>query len=178
VSWNSILVRILERSPNFPSSGFGLTIGSDIYFLLDPRARHAQIAATALLDKVIIHGSFVADNTTQPTGFAGTFSFTNSTGGRDMTNWVEGCYRDPSWPWYFQPFPFWTLFILVPAYSLFSSSWNLQPFRSKQLPIMVAISCCSFAGQSNYMTVLSQVDTCFGSKQSSKSLHLQPQRCC
>ncbi|KAG8893840.1 hypothetical protein FRB99_001675 [Tulasnella sp. 403] len=124
--------------------GFGLTIGSDIYFLIDPRARAAQIAATAALEQVVIHGNFAAHNGTG-TSFAGTFSFSNSTLPVPTPDTTSGCYRDPGWPWYLQPFPIWSLFILVPAYSAFSSAANGQPFRSKQMPVMVAISCCSFA---------------------------------
>jgi uncharacterized membrane protein YjjB (DUF3815 family) len=55
-----------------------------------------------------------------------------------------GCYRDPAWPWYRQPFPFWTMFVLVPLYSICSSLSNLQELRSAKLPVMVVFSCCSF----------------------------------
>ncbi|KAH7105426.1 hypothetical protein BKA62DRAFT_812904 [Auriculariales sp. MPI-PUGE-AT-0066] len=72
--------------------GFGLTIGSDFYLLLD-----------------------------------------------------AGCYREPTWPWWLQEFPWWTLFILVPTFSFFSSLGNMQPFKTKELPVMVIISCASFA---------------------------------
>ncbi|EJD53485.1 hypothetical protein AURDEDRAFT_53220 [Auricularia subglabra TFB-10046 SS5] len=74
--------------------GFGLTIGSDLYLLLDSNAR---------------------------------------------------CYRNPDWPWYLQEFPWWTLFILVPVFSFVSSLGSMQPLKSKELPIMVFISCASFA---------------------------------
>jgi hypothetical protein len=57
----------------------------------------------------------------------------------------NGCYRPPSFPWYLQPFPFWTEFLIVPIFSILSSLANLQPFRSRQLPVMVAISCASYA---------------------------------
>jgi hypothetical protein len=55
-----------------------------------------------------------------------------------------GCYRDPVWPWYRQPFPWWTMFFLVPLYSTCSSLSNLQSFRSSRLPIMIIFSCCSY----------------------------------
>lgn len=55
-----------------------------------------------------------------------------------------GCYRDPAWPWYRQPFPWWTMFFLVPLYSTCSSLSNLQSFRSSRLPIMIIFSCCSY----------------------------------
>ncbi|KAG8931143.1 hypothetical protein FRC02_003167, partial [Tulasnella sp. 418] len=125
--------------------GFGLTIGSDLYYLLDPRARQAALIASAPLDKVVIHGSFKADNTSETPIFAGSFTFTNSTAGAIRADWIENCYRNPDWPWYLQPFPVWSLAILVPLFSTFSSSWSMQPLRSKQLPVMVIISCVSFA---------------------------------
>lgn len=96
---------------------------------------------------IVVHGSFAADNATDRPAFAGSFTFSNSTSGLDMNpNEGEICYRDPSWPWYLQPFPFWSMFIIVPAFSIFSSAANGQPFRSKQLPVMVLISCAAFAG--------------------------------
>ncbi|KIY49341.1 DUF1212-domain-containing protein [Fistulina hepatica ATCC 64428] len=58
---------------------------------------------------------------------------------------VDGCYRPKSFPWFLQPFPYWCAFFIVPVFSLLSSLANLQPLRSKQLPIMVVISCCSYA---------------------------------
>ncbi|KII94863.1 hypothetical protein PLICRDRAFT_97757 [Plicaturopsis crispa FD-325 SS-3] len=58
---------------------------------------------------------------------------------------IEGCYRPDGFPWYLQPFPFWTQFLIVPTFSILSSLANLQPFRSKQLPVMVVISCLSYA---------------------------------
>jgi len=61
------------------------------------------------------------------------------------THIIKGCYRNPSWPWYRQPFPWWTLLFLVPIYSTCSSLSNLQSWRSIQLPIMVAFSCASYA---------------------------------
>jgi uncharacterized membrane protein YjjB (DUF3815 family) len=56
-----------------------------------------------------------------------------------------GCIRDPSWAWWRQALPWWTLFFLVPIYSTSSSLSNLQYWRSGQLPIMVFLSCCSYA---------------------------------
>lgn len=58
---------------------------------------------------------------------------------------LTGCYRDPSWPWYRQPFPWWTLFFLVPIYATCSSLANLQRVRSIQLPVMVFFACAAYA---------------------------------
>ncbi|KIJ70090.1 hypothetical protein HYDPIDRAFT_78690 [Hydnomerulius pinastri MD-312] len=94
--------------------GFGLQIGSDLYLLFDPTARHS------------------------------TFTFTNATNFY-MKDIVVGCYRPTSFPWWLQPFPFWTQFLIVPTFSILSSLANLQPWKSKQLPVMVVISCASYA---------------------------------
>ncbi|CAE6485555.1 unnamed protein product [Rhizoctonia solani] len=127
--------------------GFSLTIGSDLYFLVDTSARHRREAATAALDsQVIIHGQFRSDNTTV-FPFNGTFIFKNATIDTPSTSHYQakGCYRDPNWPWYLQDLPMWTLFILVPLFSLFGSFASMQPLKSTQLPVMVFISCAAFA---------------------------------
>jgi len=91
-------------------------------------------------------GSWAADNTTTSTSvpLVGTFTFTHSLPLSDRSI-VVGCYRPASFPWYLQPFPFWTEFVIVPVFSVLSSLANLQPIYSKQLPVMVVISCCSYA---------------------------------
>jgi uncharacterized membrane protein YjjB (DUF3815 family) len=124
--------------------GFGLTIGSDLYYIMDRHAQRTRVQeASRNISTVTIHGTFTSDNSTVIPSFNGSFTFSNGTNTVDNT--VLGCYRDSSWPWYQQDFPFWSWFLLVPAFSLFSSSWNLQPLRSKQLPAMIFISCCAFA---------------------------------
>jgi len=125
--------------------GFGLTIGSDMYYIIDPNVRKDHVAeARQNATTVTVHGRFIADNSTTIPGFNGIFTFSNDTTKIDA-NYEVGCLRDPAWPWYQQNFPFWTLFLLVPAFSLSSASWNLQPLRSTQLPAMVLISCAAFA---------------------------------
>jgi uncharacterized membrane protein YjjB (DUF3815 family) len=74
----------------------------------------------------------------------GTWTFTHAVP-LNQLDIYEGCYRPKIFPWYLQPFPAWTEFIIVPVFSILSSLANLQPFRSKQLPIMVVISCASYA---------------------------------
>ncbi|KIO30219.1 hypothetical protein M407DRAFT_225028 [Tulasnella calospora MUT 4182] len=125
--------------------GFGLTIGSDLYLLLDSNARNAQVMASEDMNQVVINGRFAASNDSVITNFAGSFTFTNGTSLSSPPNTIDGCYRDPNWPWYLQPFPIWSLAILVPAFSICSSASNGQPFRSRQLPVMTLISCASFA---------------------------------
>lgn len=72
---------------------------------------------------------------------------------QSFLTFVSGCFRDPSWPWYRQPFPFWTVFILVPIYSICSSLSNLQAW-DPQLVVMVAFSCCSYAANRATSVVL------------------------
>ncbi|GAB1523621.1 pheromone-regulated protein prm10 [Rhizoctonia solani] len=127
--------------------GFSLTIGSDLYFLVDKSARHRREEATAIMaSQVTIHGQFKSDNMTV-FPFNGTFIFKNITADIPSSSHYQakGCYRDPNWPWYLHEFPAWTLFILVPLFSLFGSFASMQPLRSMQLPVMVFISCAAFA---------------------------------
>lgn len=90
-----------------------------------------------------LHGIFKPDNASV-TPFSGAFSFSNTTG-VDLPDIAEGCFRNPDWPWYLQELPWWTLFILVPVFSFMSSLGNMQPFKTKDLPVMVIISCASYA---------------------------------
>ncbi|KAH9947233.1 DUF1212-domain-containing protein [Amylocystis lapponica] len=131
--------------------GFGLQIGSDFYLLFDQGARHELAALAARMTSTVsIAGVFVSDNGTLSNNLntgnplSGTFTFTNSTP-IIREHIIEGCYRPPSFPWYLQPFPWWTQFIIVPLFSIFSSLANLQPFWTWELIVMVVISCISYA---------------------------------
>ncbi|KDN48287.1 hypothetical protein RSAG8_02879, partial [Rhizoctonia solani AG-8 WAC10335] len=81
------------------------------------------------------------------TVLSGAFTFLKPAA--SVTNTVKyaskGCTRRLDGPWYLRQLPIWTLLVLVPLYSIISSMWKLQPFLSKQLPVMVFISCCSYA---------------------------------
>lgn len=66
-----------------------------------------------------------------------------------------GCYRDPRWPWWRQPFPWWTMLFLVPVYSTCSSLANLQSLRSIQLPVMVTFSCAAYAANKGANVLIS-----------------------
>ncbi|KAI0924920.1 hypothetical protein AcW1_006886 [Taiwanofungus camphoratus] len=131
--------------------GFGLQIGSDLYLLFDHGARHhLEALAARMTTEVAITGTFVSDNgTILPTlnegnPLTGTFTFTNSTP-FIREHIVAGCYRPPTFPWYLQPFPWWTQFIIVPLFSILSSLANLQPFWTWDLVVMVVLSCVSYA---------------------------------
>jgi hypothetical protein len=73
----------------------------------------------------------------------GTWTFTHPVDLENRTL-IEGCLRPQGTRWFLQPFPIWTVFIIVPLFSFLSSLQNLQPLRSKQLPIMVFISCAAY----------------------------------
>lgn len=131
--------------------GFGLQIGSDLYLLFDRSARHelASLAAR-MTSSVTVSGLFVSDNTTSIASelnrgtINGAFTFTNSTPFiREYI--IDGCYRPPEFPWYLQPFPWWTQFIIVPIFSILSSLANLQPIWTLELIVMVVISCIAYA---------------------------------
>ncbi|KAF5388489.1 hypothetical protein D9757_004584 [Collybiopsis confluens] len=125
--------------------GFGLTIGSDFYLVVDRRARRAYYASNIPNNLTYTHGRFVMANGSTPfVPIQGVLGQTNSLN-YEQQHLVKGCFRDPSWNWIKQPFPWWTLFVLVPLYSTLSSLGNLQRFRSIQLPVMVLFSCCSYA---------------------------------
>ena len=129
------------------SQGFGLQIGSDFYLLLDPQYRHQlEDVSSKLSTTVTLVGTWVADNATQYGAIpvTGTWTFMHAIPPSEQ-DIQEGCYRPKRFPWYLQLFPLWTSFIIVPLFSLLSSLANLQPFWSKQLPVMVVISCCSYA---------------------------------
>lgn len=126
--------------------GFGLQIGSDLYLLFDPTARHHLATLAAKLSSTVtLIGTFAPDNSTNGTPPAnGTFTFTNATDVY-MADIVGGCYRPSSFAWYIQPLPWWTQFGIVPIFSILSSLSNLQPWKSKELVVMVIISCASYA---------------------------------
>lgn len=139
--------------------GFSLTIGSDLYYLVDRSARPRMAAALAnLTDSYDLPGVFTDDS--GQVIFSGAFTFLKPAA--SVSNTVKyvskGCTRQNGGPWYLQQLPVWTLFVLVPIYSVISSLWKLQPFRSKQLPVMVAISCLSYAANKGkpYLSLCSQ----------------------
>ncbi|KAA1467895.1 DUF1212-domain-containing protein [Dentipellis sp. KUC8613] len=123
--------------------GFGLTIGSDVYLMINARAHHTVETMNNPIGDYI-HGSLLEYNATGHglVRVSGTFGFSAVTNTMHLS---KGCYRDTTWPWYRQPFPWWTMLFLVPIYSTCSSLSNLQTYRSSRLPVMIAFSCCSYA---------------------------------
>lgn len=142
------LLFIMEFSDRYSCrmQGFGLQIGSDFYLLLDRHTRHQlDELASSLATTVSLTGSWVADNGTinNSIPLVGTWTFTHTIP-LDEHDIIEACYRPRHFPWYLQPFPTWTAIIIVPIFSLLSSLANLQPLKSRQLPVMVVISCASY----------------------------------
>lgn len=127
--------------------GFAFQFGSDLYLLFDPSARHALDTLSARAAAVItVTGSYMPDSNSPMNPripHMGTFSFTPITP-FTRQNIVKACYRPPDFPWYLQPFPWWTQLIIVPLFSFISSFNNEQPV-TLDLFAMVFISCVSFA---------------------------------
>lgn len=135
-------------------------MGSDFWFMIDKSARERRVQAASSLTTIIKMNGTLIPSANETAVFQtlldslgenlnGSWTFINQTQkvSHKYHYQIVGCYREPSWPWYQRPFPFWSLFILVPLYSLCSASWNLQPLWSKQMPVMVAISCFSYAAR-------------------------------
>ncbi|KIY70181.1 DUF1212-domain-containing protein [Cylindrobasidium torrendii FP15055 ss-10] len=133
--------------------GFGLTIGSDFYLVVDRHARKAYLDAGKPSSYTYAHGTFRMTNSTIP------FLPINgvlATGepSYQQSHLVKGCFRDPDWQWWLQPFPWWTLLFLVPIYTTCTSLSNLQYYRSVQLPVMIFFACCSYAANRGVGVVL------------------------
>lgn len=135
------LAHIVLTYPFF--QGFGITIGSDFFFLLDPAAKRKQLAAI-LAESYTLSGSFDASNSTMGDmqGWAGTFTFTNATTNTN-TAVAKGltCNRLPSDPWWRHELNPFFAFLLVPSFAIFLSLWNLAPIRSRQFPVTIVIAC-------------------------------------
>lgn len=129
--------------------------------MVDRAARHS-IGATTELDTETFHGHLIATNDSSISlpSLGGTYSFLQTQSRSSHMNkgdaciacriamiltLCSGCYRDPTWPWWRQPFPWWTMLFLVPLYSTCSSLSNLQSYKSIQLPVMVIFSCAAYA---------------------------------
>ncbi|KAF8078786.1 hypothetical protein FPV67DRAFT_1689948 [Lyophyllum atratum] len=139
--------------------GFGLTIGSDFYLVVDRRARRAYYRGNTPQDFTYTHGHFTMVNGTSPLiAISGVLAQGNSS---ELLHIVKGFLISPkvviaiqSWPWYKQPLPWWTMFFLVPIYSTCSSLSNLQAWNQWQLLVMVTFSCCAYAANRATSTVL------------------------
>ncbi|KZT69796.1 hypothetical protein DAEQUDRAFT_709535 [Daedalea quercina L-15889] len=125
--------------------GFGLQFGSDLYLFLVPGAHIKTADAIASSASTMSYtGTYVMDGTL-PNGrtLTGTFTFMNSTA-LTMSDIVNGCHRPPSFPWYQQPAPWQTEFILVPAFAILLSLANMQPYWTLDFAVMIFIAICSY----------------------------------
>jgi uncharacterized membrane protein YjjB (DUF3815 family) len=125
--------------------GFSISVGSDFFYLFDPASRRAHDAAlAAAANTVTTDGTFSAMNGSVL--WNGTWTFANATVGAvtaSQASLQKGnvmCVRDPSWEWWRSDVSAYWLFLLVPVFSVCLSLWNLQPIRSRELPVMTAIS--------------------------------------
>lgn len=127
--------------------GFGLRIGSDFYLLLDPsERRHLSMLAGEIDGKLVVNGTFFSDNSTRfdnTSPLFGTWTFFNSTSS-NQDHIFKGCERPPGSVWYLQVFPWWTQLFMVPIFAICSSMANLQPWKSKEMVVMVVIACVAW----------------------------------
>ncbi|GAA5887013.1 hypothetical protein JCM6882_009415 [Rhodosporidiobolus microsporus] len=121
--------------------GFSIAVGSDVFYLFDPKARASAYQAKAT---TTVLGTFTGGNSTLE--WQGAFTFTNQTNSivdATQASLQKGsvmCYRDPQWEWWRQGISIYWLILLVPLYSTLSSLANMQPLRSRELPVMVFIA--------------------------------------
>lgn len=142
--------------------GFGIAIGSDLYFVLDPHARAEQWVP---LDSATeVKGAFTMSNETMPL-WEGTFSFSNGTKNKLNTGSIN-CEREADWPWYRQEISPWFNFLFVPLFSILLCFNNLQPWKSRHLPVMVFIACVGYVANmtaNHYVFNRSDVVSAIGS---------------
>ncbi|BGP21069.1 hypothetical protein JCM10213_007587 [Rhodosporidiobolus nylandii] len=121
--------------------GFSIAVGSDVFYLFDPSAREQQRDPS---NSVSVSGTFLGANSSM--SWEGAFTFTNQTVAvvdATQASLQKGkvmCYRNPEWEWWRQGISIYWLILLVPVYSTLSSLANMQPLRSRELPVMVFIA--------------------------------------
>ncbi|KZT11599.1 DUF1212-domain-containing protein [Laetiporus sulphureus 93-53] len=123
--------------------GFGLQLGSDLFLLVHPSARDTVVQVVTQ-DTNPINGIFMRDFGLNATNMLnGAFTFSNTTP-VVLDNVVMGCYRPDNLPWYFQAFPWWSEFFLVPGFAILLSLANAQPWMSWDFLVMILISIVSY----------------------------------
>lgn len=133
--------------------GFSLTLGSDLAFLMLPSFRAQRDAMSAdLASTVGLIGVYSPTNATSPIGsLNGTFILSQAIAPDEPIikyhYIMNGCYRDPGWPWILQPVPWEWLFFLVPLFVVCLACLNGQGIWGWRIWPMVIIGCCSFAGK-------------------------------
>ncbi|KZP03350.1 hypothetical protein FIBSPDRAFT_769060 [Athelia psychrophila] len=123
---------------------FSLMIGSDIWFLMDAQARHMYDHVNPPIVEYAHIGLTSLNGTWANQTIFGAIAVTNTTVA--PINIVKGCYREPDWPWWRQPLPWWAMTFLVPTYLVFSSLNSMHNLRRcKELFVMVLFACISYA---------------------------------
>jgi uncharacterized membrane protein YjjB (DUF3815 family) len=126
--------------------GFGIAIGSDFYFLVDPTARKGDNSLDGST-AYTLEGTFSALNGTSPYTLSGSWTFNNSTRDAAHAALFKGdvaCPRDPSWQWWRSTVSPYFLFAFVPIFALLICLSNMTPVKNKQLPVMIAIACAGW----------------------------------
>ncbi|KAF8336512.1 uncharacterized protein EI90DRAFT_183617 [Cantharellus anzutake] len=150
--------------------GYALDFGSEFYLLIDHNeGRLRDVAVQAAKVSNIVHGSFSQPHrqTSAVPWTSGRFTAEALSTPLTISQnhfLADTCYRSHTFPWYLQPFPWWTLFILVPLYSIATAFRNFQPLHStfkknKTLVVMIAISCMSYAANRASFTYLMRSDS-------------------
>jgi hypothetical protein len=140
--------------------GFGIAVGSDVYFLLNPTGR-ALTGGAHDLPVYSTSGTYDFGNGNSgapvlPCEYSahpsiGVFTFTNATylTGDDaafaaLDSGKITCHRDPSWPWWRQSASPWLLLLWVPVYAFLQCIKQLQPIRSREMAVMWLIACLGY----------------------------------
>jgi len=120
--------------------GFGIAIGSDLYYWIDPSARRSMWLP--LNTQTEVQGSFTFANETMP-HWSGEFTFSNGTKNALNTGSIN-CERLPDWPWYRQPVTPYLNILFVPLFSLLACFSLLHPFKSREVPVSIIIACVGY----------------------------------
>ncbi|UZJ57193.1 hypothetical protein CBS101457_006513 [Exobasidium rhododendri] len=120
--------------------GFGIAIGSDLYYWIDPSSRKTMWVP--LNTQTEVHGSFTFANETMP-HWSGEFTFSNGTKNALNTGAIN-CERLPDWPWYRQPLTPLLNILFVPVFSFLTCFALLHPFKSREVPVSVIIACAGY----------------------------------
>lgn len=142
--------------------GFAIAIGSELYYWVDPKARHEIFEPVAGATKVV--GSFILSNATMP-NWNGTFTFTDSSAHVHKIGAI-GCQRMAEWPWWRQAVPPVSKAVTVPVFSLLSCLSFLHPFFSREVLVSVVIACIGYAANglaNHYIFDRSDVVSAIGS---------------
>jgi hypothetical protein len=126
--------------------GFGIIVGSDIYFVLNPQ-QHAEQKDKSVQDPISLGGSFLSNVTYHDViqAWDGVITYLDSKNvDASLAANKRGsvyCYREPDYPWWQQKVPIYWAALFVPVYAVNSCVSNLATIRSRQFPVMIFIGC-------------------------------------